>query len=373
MTTLEEDHDARLTARATDVAELAADKAELAEAARTLDPAVISAVVDAGFARHFAPPEFGGAGGSFTALARAAAAIGTQCPATAWCAALAALMARAACSLPVEGQRRLWGDGPDVLIAGGVLPKGIATPVDDGWLLSGVWPTVSASECADWVLLAAIADTNAERPGRIFLVPQSDIHVERTWHNAGMRATGSHTVVAERLFVPTALTFSSSALTEILSPPMGPDGRAVPILAVNSLAFCVPILGAARGALQLWRQLPAARDLTYAAPLFTRAASEIDAAALILGRVACVADSAPTVGWAEVARNRRDCAYAAELLVDAVDRLFRASGSDGHSASAPLQRLWRDVHTAGSHAALQFGPVATAYAEYTVGIAHRAE
>ncbi|TDP37670.1 two-component flavin-dependent monooxygenase/oxygenase LndZ5 [Nocardia ignorata] len=367
MTAIEYDHDARLTARAFDVAELAADRAEEAESARTPDITVVDAVVDAGFARHFAPPEFAGAGGSFTALARAAATVGARCPATAWCAVLAALMTRGAGALSVEGQRRLWGDRPDVLIAGGVLPKGIVSPGDGGWILSGVWPTVSACECADWVLLAAIVESGGEPTGRICLVPQSDIRIERTWDSTGMLATGSHTVVAEQLFVPASLTFPSSALTETDSPPVGPDGRAVPMLAVNSLAFSMPILGAARGALRLWQQLVATRDLTYIAPVYARASSEIDAAGLILERVAYLADTASTFSRADVVRNRRDCAFAAGLLVDAVDRLFRASGSGGHSTSAPLQRLWRDVHTAGSHAALQFGPIATAYTQHTLG------
>lgn len=365
MTTIEHEHDITLAIRAVGVAELATERAEAAEMARTPDPAVINAIVDAGFARHFVSPEFGGAGGSFTALTRATTTLGASCPATAWSAVLAALMARAAGALPHEGRRQLWGDGPDVLIAGGVMPKGIATPVRDGWLLSGRWPTVSNSECADWVLLAATVDDDGSQTGRICLVPQSEICVERTWNSTGMRATGSHSVQAEELFVPDFLTFSSRALTEIDSPPTGPDGRAVPMLAVNSLAFCMPMLGAARGALQLWQPPPAAPDLTHAAPVFTRAASEVDAAGLILQRVACLADSATVIGHADVLRNRRDCAFAAGLLLDAVDRLFRASGSGGHSASAQLQRLWRDVHTAGSHTALQFGPAATAYAEHT--------
>ncbi|WP_326698249.1 hypothetical protein OG909_13405 [Streptomyces sp. NBC_01754] len=52
----------------------------------------------------------------------------------------------------------------------------------------------------------------------------------------------------------------------------------------------------------------------------------------------------------------------ADLLVGAVDRLFRASGTAGHSEDSPLQRLWRDVHSAAGHIVLQLGPDASAYA-----------
>ncbi|MFB7151750.1 hydrolase, partial [Streptomyces virginiae] len=64
----------------------------------------------------------------------------------------------------------------------------------------------------------------------------------------------------------------------------------------------------------------------------------------------------------ETARAQRDCALVADLLVGSVDRLFRASGTAGHSESSPLQRLWRDVHSAAGHIVLQFGPNASAYA-----------
>jgi two-component flavin-dependent monooxygenase len=92
-----------------------------------------------------------------------------------------------------------------------------------------------------------------------------------------------------------------------------------------------------------------------------RSSAEIDAAALLLERAAWRADTA-AVSAAAVARNRRDAAFAADLLVSAVERLFRTGGRHARSNSGSLQRCWRDVHTAAAHGVLRMETAADAYA-----------
>ncbi|MEV6427993.1 acyl-CoA dehydrogenase family protein [Nocardia sp. NPDC051463] len=365
-----------LVDRAHDIAVLAGERAEKAEAARTPDSDVINAVVDAGFARHFVAPRFGGTWGTLAELKRAAVTIGAECPATAWCAGLAALWARAVGFLPPEGQERLWANGPDALVSGGVTPRGTADPVAGGWQLSGSWPLVSGCEHADWVMLAGIVLLDGARADRVFVVPRAAVGIERTWDDIGMQATGSHTVVVDEVFVAESMTFPFRCFTDLDTAQAGPDGRAVPLLGVNTFVFCLPMLGAARGALNQWQRVigpklnspPAHDDAVFAryAEVFARSTGEIDAAELMLDRVAHLIDSADTSTRVDAGRNQRDCAFAAELLVTAVDRLMRISGTSGHSTRLPLQRLWRDIHTAGGHPALQFGTAAAAFAREVV-------
>lgn len=94
-----------------------------------------------------------------------------------------------------------------------------------------------------------------------------------------------------------------------------------------------------------------------------RAAGEIDAAALLLGRVAAIADRGG-VSPEETTRSWRDCALAVELLVGAVDRLFRSAGTSAQADTQPLQRFWRDVNAAASHVVLRFETAAAAYCEH---------
>ncbi|MFF3419731.1 hydrolase [Streptomyces sp. NPDC002698] len=362
------------------IAESAGQRAEKAEAARTPDPDVIDALVAAGAARHFVPLSLGGSGGTFTQLKQAAVTIGAHCPATAWCTVVAALMTRAAHHLPPAGQEQLWADGPDTLVAGGVTPNGTATALEGGWSLSGSWPAVSFAERAQWILLSATPRGTDGGGQRICLVPAAHVRVDRTWDAVGMQATGSHTVAVRQVFVPDTMTFPAALLTGLDTAPAGPDGRTVPLPAVNTFLFCLPMLGAAHGALRHWRQLTGARlhrhpraydpVLAHYGDVFARSSSEIDAAELLLDRIARHTDTAPALTRTDVARNQRDCAFVAELLLRAVDRLMQASGTSGHSAASALQRLWRDIHTAGSHATLQFGPAAARYTQAELTHAH---
>ncbi|MCZ4086383.1 acyl-CoA dehydrogenase family protein [Streptomyces antarcticus] len=137
------------------------------------------------------------------------------------------------------------------------------------------------------------------------------------------------------------------------------------------------VLGAAQGALAHWsgyavqRLRAQAPEAPGPGPSFyeetlARTAGELDAARLLLERAAARADAAAEVTALEAARGERDCALAADLLVGAVERLFRASGTAGHDEGAVLQRLWRDIHSAAGHVVLQFGPSAAAYARHAL-------
>jgi len=67
------------------------------------------------------------------------------------------------------------------------------------------------------------------------------------------------------------------------------------------------------------------------------------------------------------AQSQRDCAVATELLITAVDRLFRTSGTSGQSTDGPLQRHWRDAHCAAGHIVLQFPQNAAAFSASVFG------
>ena len=65
-------------------------------------------------------------------------------------------------------------------------------------MVSGRWPSISGCEDAEWAALA-VADGDGVS---VVSLPTSALTVERTWDVAGMRGTGSHTLVAEAVPVP---------------------------------------------------------------------------------------------------------------------------------------------------------------------------
>jgi two-component flavin-dependent monooxygenase len=372
----------RATPTAADVRTIAARHARDADRDRRLSPEVVQALTDAGFARHFVPLGFGGEAGTFTAFLRDVATVAEGCASAGWCASLLASHARMAAFLPAEGRRELWGDGPDARISAAVVPGGTVTPAEGGARLSGAWNFVSGVDFADWALLSGVEPDTTPRRLRFFAVPSSDWTVDDTWFTVGMRGTGSRTVVLDDVFVPHHRSFAQQAALDGAAPsPDGPAARChtVPFRMVNGLSMVGPALGAARGALAHWsrwiggktemlmgREVRAAEKASVQAAL-ARSATAIDACELLLGRIAGLADAAGPVGPAAIARSHRDYAVAAEYLTGAVDGLLRASGARGQSEDNPIQRAWRDVHAAASHAALQFDPNAAAYARHALG------
>ncbi|MFE1951190.1 hydrolase [Streptomyces sp. NPDC059524] len=364
-----------VAAAAPAVAELAAGLAERAEQERRVDPGVLRAVVDAGFARHFVPAAHGGTESTYGELARAVPVLGARCPATAWSAAIVASLSRMAAYLPEAGRKEVWREGPDTVVVGSVSPVGRARAASGGWRVSGTWPYVSVVDHSDWALLLALVATGEGRPEpRLFALPRSAYRIEHTWSDIGMRATGSNTLIVDDVLVPDELSFAAKDLLTGLAPQGSAGCHRVPLPAVNGLFFTLPMLGAAEGALAHWTEYaaPKLRSASHVPgpgpgrgfyeETLARCSGEIDAARLLLERVAATADRDPVPTPLETVRGQRDCARAADLLTGVVDRLFRASGTSGHRVDSPLQRLWRDVHSASGHVVLQFAPAAAAYA-----------
>ena len=83
-----------------------------------------------------------------------------------------------------------------------------ATEAPGGWLVNGrkTWSTLSPGLKYGNVLLTIVDQDGQESRGSI-LVPMSSpgVRIEETWDNLSMRATGSHDVVFENVFVPSDL------------------------------------------------------------------------------------------------------------------------------------------------------------------------
>ncbi|MBD0842331.1 acyl-CoA dehydrogenase family protein [Streptomyces sp. TRM68416] len=354
--------------RTAELGAVAARFAERTEALRALPAEVVDALRDAGFARHLAPTAHGGADGSYSVLLHAVAEIGENCAATAWNAAVYAVLGRMAAHLPPAGRAEIWGaePGADALFAASIAPAGQVVRDGDGYRLSGTWPFASGVDDAAWTLLGAFTP---EREYRFFMVPRAAYRVLDTWDNVGLAGTGSHAVVLDDVPVPARLT---CAQADLMAGVVDGERRLVPFKAVNGLTFVAPALGAARAALRdSAARLAGKTEITgksaranpAAQTALARAGAEIDAAALLLERAAAAADTGSPTSL-ELARAPRDFAYAAELLGSAVDRLFRTGGARTQHTGGSVQRAWRDVNCAAGHAVLQFGTAAVVYADH---------
>ncbi|MFD7779852.1 hydrolase [Streptomyces sp. NPDC059753] len=348
-----------LVAAADGIRPLAARHAADADTGRSLSREVTDAIREAGFARHFVAARFGGTEGSFADLTRAVMSVGEGCAASAWCASLAAYSARFASHLPEQGHQELWGAGPDTVVATGLMPAGRARPTDGGWRVTGEWSYVSAVDFADWVMVcAAVAGGEGPPQLRFFTLPRGTYTVRETWDSIGMRATGSHTVVVDDVFVPAHLTFDRTDMLTGRNGASRVSAHNVPFQAVGGLTFIAPVVGAATGALAACTGSIQGRRRNQTAELtVVRASGRIDAARHLVMENAQVLDQRLFTPE-PMARNERNATFAAEILREAVALLVGAAGTGGLGEGHTLQRFWRDITSATSHVALQYDTAA---------------
>ncbi|MET7370567.1 hydrolase [Streptomyces sp. NPDC005566] len=338
---------------------LAALHAADADTGRSLSREVTDAIREAGFARHFVSARFGGTEGSFAELTRAVVSVGEGCAASAWCASLAAFSARFASHLPEEGHQALWGVGPDTVVATGLMPAGRARPVDGGWQVTGQWAYVSGIDFADWAMVCAAVGGGEGPPQlRFFTMPRGAYTVRETWDSVGMRATGSHTVVVDDVFVPAHLSFDRTDMLTGRNATSQVASHNVPFQAVGGLTFIAPVVGAATGALAACAGSITGRRRNQTAELtMVRASGRVDAARHLVAENAHVLDERLFTPE-HMARNERNATYAAETLREAVALLVGAAGTGGLGEGHALQRIWRDITSATSHVALQYDTAA---------------
>lgn len=351
-----------LIARARALAQGFAERAAAAEEARRLPARSVKEMLEAGLARILMPRRFGGYELDFATWNDVVLELSRGDASHGWCASLIIHHAHLVAQFPVEVQRTIWADGPDVPIAASFAPRVQVTRVDGGYRVSGRDSAyASGVDHSTWAMVGGMALDGPAPEWLFFMIPPGQFTIRDTWHTAGMRATGSNTIVTDNVFVPAAHVLSLADLRE----GWGPGGSIhaspiyrTPFFFYAPLCFAAPMLGAAMGAYERFRESARTRRSVDGSPVaektslqvgMARAAADLDAAELLLRRAAELNDIRPEQIQSLLARSIRDFARVAELSVAAIDTLMGLSGSAGFASTQPIQRAWRDIHFAASH------------------------
>jgi 3-hydroxy-9,10-secoandrosta-1,3,5(10)-triene-9,17-dione monooxygenase len=340
------------------------DGAAAAEEARTISRQISDAWLAAGLARILIPPRFGGYGLGLETWFEVAREIAKADASHAWCAALLIHHPHYVGQFPEEAQYAVWRDGPDVAIAASIAPVGRITRVAGGYRVSGQFSFASGINHCTWTIVAGMTDFGAGPEHTWFLIGPGDFTVADTWFTAAMCATGSNTVVCDDVFVAESHAVRMLDLREGAGPGgainTSPIFRA-PFVTYSTLTFVTPILGAAQGAYELFRDWTRTRRGVTGAPVaeipriqarLARAAADLDAAELLLRRTVAVPQTPTPASLALRARSMRDFMRASELCIDAIDDIIAMSSTAAFAASHPIQRAWRDIHFAAMHISL---------------------
>jgi len=354
---------------------------------RRLPDANVQALHETGLCRLMMPRRLGGFEADVRTYIAVMAELGRGCGSTAWTASLLNICAWLAALFPERAQREVWGSSVETWVAGSLAPRGDARPADGGWLVSGRWPWASGCLHAQWAACGIMMKNEKGEMANLglSLMPMPNLTIEDTWYMAGMKGTGSNTIVAtdvfvpEHRFLPYSGAFQGSYRTEHTDETL----YRTAFVPFTILILIGSQLGVAKAALDYVIENASARGVTHTnfskqadstgfQIQVAEAAMKIETAYLHAFRAADDLDDAARTGrhpdLAARARTRADTALVAKYCREAVDLLVSAHGTSSLADSNRLQRLWRDINVASHHAITEWQVNLEIYGKALLGV-----
>ncbi len=354
--------------------ELAA-RAPEAEALGTMPPDLVARTRETGLFRALQPRALGGSELEPAAFIEMIEELSRADGSAGWTITIGAGAPAFAAWLDPTVALELFSDAADFTSATVFAPTGRAVPAGDGtFTVEGRWPFASGCRHAEWLLAGLfVFDGDAPRmlpergpDWRLAFFPRADAEIIDNWDVMGLRATGSNDFTVHGLRVReehVISPFFEAARHD------GPLWR-LPFFTLAGVALVGVPLGIGRRALDELAELattkvrggtfePLAHDATVQVE-FARAEGGLQSArAFVFDALGAVWEAAcrgdvPTVE--ERSRFQLAAQEAMRAAVKATDVALSLAGASAVRTTHPLQRCFRDLHTANQHA--YFSPAA---------------
>lgn len=354
-----------------------------AEALRRLPDETVRDLVETGLIRATLPSRLGGTEIDYRTMMELVAILAHGCASTAWVACNFLSCTFKLALWPQEAQDEVWNGTLDALLTGTlVFPAGRARRVDGGYRLSGKWPFGSGIDHAHWNFFAAMEEDGTFG---MFLVPKSDYTIIDTWRAAGLRATGSHHIAVDDMFVPDHRRLRVEDTRHGNSPGNAVNTGAVYRLPLFSMFFTwvgAAVLGIAEAAVEDYVAATKSRLANYSGQRIAdygtvqvnlaEAMSSVEAARRLYlqncDEAMAIAEAGDLPTLEQRVRYRAEGAFAANLCCRAVDLVFTASGGGGLYDDNSLSRAFRDIHAARAHITQNWEPNATTHGRVALGL-----
>lgn len=322
-----------------------------------------------GMHRAFQPRAYGGLEISLPEFTECVIALAGACASTAWAFSLLCTHSHQLAMFPKQLQDEIWGKDPDATASSSIAPFGRIEEVDGGVRFNGEMGWSSGCDHAEWAIVGCRRQ-NAE--GELVycfaVLPRSDYEIRDDWFAAGMRGSGTKTLVIKDAFVPNHRIQAAKDMMEGRSAGFGlyPDSKIfyTPYRPYFASGFASISLGIAERMLEAFKEKTKNRVRAYtgasvgtATPALMRLAEsthQVAAARAFLEKTwqdhAAHGERHEYPSRETLAYWRTNQAYAVKMCIQAVDRLFEAAGGTAWFEGNEMQRLFRDSHMTGAHA-----------------------
>ncbi len=270
-----------------------------------------------------------------------------------------------------EFSRKIFSD-TYVCLAGSGAPTGFAEIVPGGYKVTGKWKhatgvphaTVFTAKCIITEHGAPIMNEDGTQKILSFTFLKSETSIIPGWPYMGMKATGSYPYQVDNVVVPNDRTFKIEATEALINNTL----YRYPFMQLAEATLAVNISGMALHFVELAQQIFAQKqsrngvliaDLHVVKNEFYIKLHQLNEARHALFHAVqeswehCVANPCiHDVVLKNVSTTAHLLAHAAR---QAVDDLYPYCGLEAANIDAPINQVWRDMHTAAQHSLLAFG------------------
>lgn len=268
-------------------------------------------------------------------------------------------------SLPLPTLEKMYANGPDVVFAGGIYPPQKAVPVEGGLEVSGRWAWGSGSTGADVIGVGIKAEggTSGGLP-LIAVMPAEKVTIARNWDVIGLKGTGSHDMVVDKVVVPEEWTFIRGGASSLDTPLYR-----YPSMPLAAQVLAVVGLGVARASLDGMIELAGGRTSITGAPVLAdrpyvqtdiaKAEAELRSARAFFYETTDQAYATLVAGddltVETKALLRLAATHAARVGADVTQAVYRLSGTTGIAQNHDIARHMQDAMIVPQHAFLADG------------------
>jgi len=269
-------------------------------------------------------------------------------------------------ALPLSTLASIYAEGPDVIFAGGIFPPQSTRTVPGGVEVSGRWSWGSGCPAADLIGVGVKIDGGGSSGGlpRTAVMRRSQVSIVRNWEVNGLKGTGSHDILVDRVVVPEAWTFIRGGTPSLDTPLFR-----YPTMALAAQVLAVVALGLGRAALDEITALACGRESITGAPVLGERAyvqSELAKAEAALRSARAFFYESTEQAYAALLKGdpvdvqqrnllRLSSSHAAKVGADAAQTAYRLSGTTGIFTAHCIARRFQDALIVPQHAFLSEG------------------
>lgn len=249
----------------------------------------------------------------------------------------------------------------NAVIAGSGYPTGTAVKTANGYQVSGQWKYCSGSNYASFFTANCLVKENGSISDKIIsciLMPE-DVQIIKDWDTFGLKGTGSHSIKVEEVKIPDNHTFSLVQHKNSY----GGDVHNFPFLPFSEASFTAVCLGIAQDFIRETRASASHRKeigsyqskerydfvmnlIEEQAELFLKKEEEFYN---LIEALWHKHKENEEVTQQETLEFTNFCKGCVNTLIDGTNTLIRYFGMAAVKESSAINRIWRNLYTAGQH------------------------